>query len=143
MPGMHDWLTSSESSPHCGGYSPPMEDTLGVVWVSVEAILEVYNPWYTLGLHKSETKTRVRRAVPHSEHIPEEDRNRDYHFGRIREFVRLLEAGQDLDPIEMALCPKTGLPVLVDGNHRLIAHSLVGNGIISVRNSPCLREFLV
>lgn len=120
-----------------------MEDTLGVVWVSVEAILEVYNPWYTLGLHKSETKTRVRRAVPHSEHIPEEDRNRDYHFGRIREFVRLLEAGQDLDPIEMALCPKTGLPVLVDGNHRLIAHSLVGNGIISVRNSPCLREFLV
>jgi hypothetical protein len=59
-----------------------------------------------------------------------------YHRSRIRYFVDLLRAGQELDPISvdnvcngMHIYP---IPVLLDGNHRLIACILVGCKTIPV-----------
>lgn len=109
------------------------------VLLSVDALMRACNPWHTLGISQNETWERVLQAQPQRDFVPEESRTKDYHFGRIREFVTILLGGGTLDPIRLATLPTIPHPVLVDGNHRLIAHFLVGNGTISVVRLSAIR----
>jgi hypothetical protein len=66
---------------------------------------------------------------PKSRYVSELSRTGAYHRGRVRYFVDCLRAGEDLDPIEIDnLCSGFQcypIPVVIDGNHRLIAHLIL------------------
>lgn len=95
-------------------------------------LAEWHDPFVTLKLSKS---TDFMDAEPRVDFVPNIRRTRAYDVGRIRYWVELLLLGERVPPVQVdnecwdnMICP---VPILVDGNHRMAAHMLVGSDRIS------------
>lgn len=105
--------------------------------------------WYDRSNFKGVTIPMLSKYRPVAEHMDERLRSNpdkfrtkgivDYDLGRLRYFVEILQAGGELDPIEvdnncwgMNILPE---PIVTDGHHRLVAYKLVKRRTIPAKYS--------
>lgn len=94
----------------------------------VRRLVKLYDPWTAIGL--APDFTWLKSATPVSVFKPElvmdEERDMEYHKGRVKFFVDQLQKGLELEPIEVDNacegCHIYPYPVVPDGNHRLLAY---------------------
>jgi len=106
----------------------------------VQRLWSLWNPVEALGLSPQDMRqfrTQVRSQVtkvPPLATFRQTRRGPKYHQGRIHYFMQCLKDGVELDPITIDNDCGNNLilpvPVVADGNHRLIAHVLMGKPLI-------------
>jgi hypothetical protein len=102
----------------------------------VRRLIKLYNYWVVKSIYINVRLREVRKHKPVTEYVLEADRpdfatNHQrvaWHLGRVHHFFNELVDGKELDPIEVDNRCNRGhiypIPIIVDGNHRLIAYKL-------------------
>lgn len=100
--------------------------------ILVDRLLEfVGDPFPCIGLNMAYAKKRLHKVPIQIEYDNEESVNtrrldKDWNIGRVAFFIRELESGRRIDPIEVDSDTIYCGPVVLDGYHRLCATILAG-----------------
>lgn len=111
-----------------------------IEYIQVSRIFRLWDPVRSLGirLRKPLALNWLNDAKPISSYMEVKDRKTAYHKGRILYFLNKLREGEELDPImvESECDPWNNypipLPLVVDGNHRLISYALAKKKVAPV-----------
>ena len=93
--------------------------------ILVDRLAAIYRPWDQIGVCPAEV-----RGFPATQFQPMEQRDHDYDIGRVLYFRNLVQAGAEVEPIQMDnVCEGDRVypePLLLDGHHRLCGYILAG-----------------
>lgn len=95
--------------------------------VLTKRLLEHVNPFFGLFGKRKPSLFSIMQSVPQDVWIDEEDRDYEWHIGRIRHFIEEADQGRALDPVEVDWVWDRMIPLkpqLLDGYHRLCAAAL-------------------